>query len=1113
MLDATNKISERIASLSPEQLKEFEQLLQRDGLSVIAPIIPDHAQDRPFPLSYSQERLWALAAIHTSQPAYNEPCGFLIEGTVTIHALIQSLEQMVLRHQLLRCGIEGEATAQFVVLPSPSLPLQIISLEHLPEEQSRRCLQHWCNALARRPLALKRNLLYRINLFRISQKSHFLMFTFHHILVDHWSFHVLWADLCKTYDRFMDGLAENLPRLPIQFADFTSWQRRQNLGAQLEFWKNNLQSFDEPLELTTDFARPPLQTFSGAQHLTDYSSEFALALAAFSRKSLVTPFMTLLASFVCVVHSYTRQSNIWLGTRVAGRQNQELEALVGFFINILPLHIDVAGDPTLQEVVQTAARATRDALSHQDVPFEQIAAEARSPRDSSRPNLVPIMISYLAVSQDGAQNPRELKITSSQIHPGTAKTDLDLVFEGNEKSLRLKLEYNVDLYRHSTIERLVKRHRELVHLIVNKPHLRMSEALALSDHDRTHVREKSRGPAKPFDFNQSLTSQLLTRTICHPDRVAYCFGDLQITYRALENRSNQLSRVLHAQGISDDAVVGICMDRSIEFVISLWAVLKAGAAYVPLDPTYPASHLAAIVRDAQPLCILTKTEIGIHFDHVACLCIDQLESTIAAADVGPPHRVVSANQLAYILYTSGSTGTPKGVMVQHRQVLNCLFAFSDRFPFASDDRVAQKTSACFAVSVKEFFSGLLQGIPTVIIADAEGRDPRLLAQSLSRHQVSRLFAVPSLMQSIAHLELQHPWDLQALTMCIVAGESLSAALLKQLKLKLPHLVLLNNYGCTELNDITYRNCSNVVATDEAMTVGHAIANTQPYVLDEHLVPVPFGAVGEICVSTIGLPRGYVARPDLTAERFVPDAFATVPGARLFRTGDRGRLHDNYEMELIGRADDQVKIRGFRVELRQVELCMSDHPAVQNPIVRVFPSPNGDLELVAFFTTSLAGSSTSDIRRFLLDRLPRFMVPGLLVPLETLPRLPNGKVDRRALVRPDQRSDLLGHAPTDSHTPAEQVLIGIWQDVLGISSIQPNDDFFELGGQSLRANQIMARLREIFLIDVSHQSFFREPTIAGLIDTLNSHWQDPHTVEQIASAWLSVQAPEESALSS
>lgn len=1049
------------------------------------PIVPV-ARERRLPLSFAQQRLWFIDQLEPGNPTYNIPVAVRLTGTLDVEALKASLHEIVQRHESLRTTfvtIDEQPTQS--ILPAIDLTLPIVDLSRLEASAQAAEIQRRAIQAAQQPFDLTRGPLVRATLLRLSEHEHVLLQTMHHIVSDWWSIGVSIRELMALYRAFTLGQPSPLPALPIQYADFAVWQREwlqgERLRTQLAYWKAQLADAAGVLELPADRPRPPLQSFQGATHSLTLTREMSAALQALSQQTGATLFMTLLAAFKTLLYRYTGQTDILIGSPIANRNRAEIEGLIGCFVNTLPLRTDLSGNPGFRELLGRVREGALGAYAHQDVPFEKLVDELKPKRDLSRTPLFQVLFILQNTPTDAVELPG-LTLSLLEIDRGTAKFDLTLAMAETEHGLSGTFEYNSDLFDADTVQRLADHFRVLLSGIVADPDRPIADLPILTAEERDQIVVTWNDTQRTYPLATSLHALFEAQVAQTPEAVAASFEDAQITYRELNARANQLAHHLQQLGVGPETLVGICMERSLEMVVGLLGILKAGGAYVPLDPSYPAERLAFMLSDAQVSVLLTQHHLlsTLPAQGAKLVCLDSDWHAIAQNRAENLESRASGEHLAYMIYTSGSTGRPKGAMNIHRAIINRLFWMQEAYSLSPEDQVLQKTPFSFDVSVWEFFWPLLVGARLVVLQPGGHQDSAYLVKVIQEQAVTVLHFVPSMLQMF----VQEP----GLTQCtslrhvICSGEALPFELQEHFFAR-NGAELHNLYGPTEAAvDVSHWTC---LRNDSRFTVpiGKPIANVQLYVLDAALQPVPVGVPGELYIGGTGLGRGYWQRPDLTAEKFVPNPFSLMPGARLYKTGDQARYLPASlgNIEYLGRLDHQVKIRGFRIELGEIEAALRQQAGVREAVVlaREMEHQPGHKQLVAYLVASQQPApSLSELRSNLQKQLPEYMVPAACVFLEALPLTPNGKVNRHALPAPAGLRPDLEQAFVAPRTPIEQQLAAIWSQVLGVKQIGVHDNFFTLGGDSILSLQIIAKANQAGL-GLTPRQIFQYQTIAEL----------------------------------
>ena len=976
-----------VADLS-KQIEDIRS--QESNLSAAIPIQPI-AREEELALSFAQQRLWFLHQLEGQNTTYNILSGLHLIGTLNGAALEQSIAEIVARHESLRTTFSTvDGVAVQVIHANPNIPVSSVNLEALPEVERVAEVQRLVQEESQRSFDLAHGPLLRVTLLRLGRESHILLLTMHHIVSDGWSMGIFFKELSTLYAAFSQGESASLPELPIQYADFAHWQRQwlqgEVLETQIEYWQQQLTGAPPLLDLPTDRPRPPVQTFRGRTQPFELSETLTQQIKKLSSQSGTTLFMTLLAAFITLLGRYSNQEDIVVGSPIASRNRSELERIIGFFANTLVLRVEISGNPSFRELLRRVRQVTLDAYSHQDLPFEKLVEELQPERNLSYNPLFQVMFVLQNAGSEDWEFPG-LILTPLQIENVTAKFDLTLAMEERESGLRGVLEYNSDLFDATTITRMLGHFQMLLAGIVANPEYPISKLPLLTEAEQNQLLVKWNDTRAEYPKNKCIHQLFEEQVEKTPDAVALVFEDQQLTYKELNSRANQLAHYLQQLGVRSETLVGICVERSPLMVMALLGIFKAGGAYIPLDPSYPPERLALMLEDARVSVLLTQQARVEGLPPCSGQVVD-LDNNDLWEKEGVENLTnnVQSENLAYILYTSGSTGKPKGVAVEHRSVVALLSWATEVFTTEQLAGVLASTSFCFDISVFELFAPLSCG-GKIILAENVLHLPTLPAAE----EVTLINTVPS---AIAELVRTKGIPDRVGTVNL-AGEVLPQRLGQLIYQQNTIEKLFNLYGPSE--DTVYSTYALVKRNGQkAPPIGRPVYNTQVYILDYQLQPVPIGVCGELHIGGAGLARGYLNRPDLTAEKFIPNPFSDEPNAKLYKTGDKVRYLSDGNIEFIGRIDNQVKIRGFRIELGEVEAVLGQHPAVRDCAVVVREDETENKRLVAYVVSSQEAISISELRRFLKQKLPDYTIPSAFVLLEAMPLTPNGKVDRRAL---------------------------------------------------------------------------------------------------------------------
>jgi amino acid adenylation domain-containing protein len=1057
------------------------------------------------PLSYGQKALWFLYRSAPESAAYHVSFSARIRSVLDIQALRRSFQALIDRHSSLRVVFKiknGEPVQEIVGYREVSFEITDCS------QDTDEALCEQVQAAYRRPFDLEQGPTFRVNLFTRLADDHVLLVTVHHIVYDAWS---LWLNLDEIrllYTAEVAGLPAS-PALPeVSYRDHI--QRQQDMldgpgGERLwNFWKNALAGELPPLNLPLDHPRPPVQAYRGSSHRTQLDGELSKQVKLLAQTEGATPFMVLLAAFQALLHRYTGQDDILVGSPTTGRTDVRFNGVVGYFVNPVVLRADLSANPTFEGLLRQVRGTVLRALEHQDFPFPLLVERLQPRRDPSYAPLFQVFFVYQKPQRSGAaidwlgwsaaagarSNWGGLEIEFYDLPQQEGQFDLELEVFDTEDSFRCLFKYNSDLFHAATIARLARHFECLLRGIVAAPQKRIAQFPLLDAAERKQILQvwnattvdypQAAGVHRLFEQQERLT----------PDAPALVLGSQTLTYTEMNRRTNQLAHFLRAAGVGPDAVVGVCLERSADMVLALHAVLKAGGAYLPLDPEYPSERLDYMARDAGIALMLTETAITERWPagDTRVVTLDTEWERIAQQPTDNPDVSLAPDNLAYVIYTSGSTGQPKGVAVPHRGLLNRLQWMQAEYQLNGNDRVLQKTPFSFDVSVWEFFWPLMTGAALIVAPPGDHRDSRRLIQLIRAHSVTTLHFVPSMLR--AFLDDPEAISCRTLRRVICSGEALPYDLQQRFFATLD-AELVNLYGPTEASiDVSHWTCRRD-SDDTVVPIGFPIANTALYILDATLNPVPIGVAGELHIGGVGLARGYLNKPELTADKFIGDPFSQHTGNRLYKTGDLARFRADGAIEYLGRMDHQVKIRGFRIELGEIEAVLGQHPKVHESVV-VVREDRGDKRLVTYAVSSDTESpiSGSVLREFLMERLPDYMVPASFVVLDALPLNTNGKIDRKALPAPDAKWSDKGEKFVPPRDSVEQALVRHWEAVLETRPIGVRDNFFELGGHSLLAVCLMARIENEFGQNLPIATLFRKPTIEQLGELLRNQGQAP-----------------------
>ncbi len=1069
--------------ISQEQLASLAEYMREEDSSELSiqPLARTSQHER-FPLSFAQQRLWFLDQLQHNSPAYNITVSYRLKGELKLSILEQCIGEIVRRHEVLRTTFKTIDGQPVQVIASDLTPKCVVEdLEPLPVQQREQEMVRRATAEAQEPFNLVDGPLFRVRVFRLESQEHVLVFTLQHIISDGWSLGILLRELATLYDAYVQGRPSPLTDQPLQYVDFAYWQRERLQGevleAELDYWRQQLADAPPVLELPTDRPRPAVQTFQGGYHSFVLSPTLSQAVKTLGRQESCTLFQTLLAAFQIVLSRYTGQHDLVVGSPVANRNQVELENMMGFFTNTLVLRSDLSGNPTFLEVLDRVREMTADAYSHQELPFEKLLDELQTRRDLSYNPLVQVLFA-LQNSSDS-----DLKLTGLNVSPlhfsnGTTKFDLSLELAETEAGLAGNIQYSLDLFDEETIARYAGHFQSVLEALVATPQKRIRDIVMLTAWEQQRVLGAWNATTADYNYHQAIYHFFEAQVELTPDATAIDFEGQRLTYRDLNEQANQLAHFLQEQGIGPERSVGICVERSLEMPVGLLGILKAGGICVPLDPEYPRERLTFMLKDAHVSILLTQQRLlELLPEHaLPVVCLDTAWETIAQYPREDPHSTITAENVAYIIYTSGSTGTPKGVLLTHRSISNRICWGQASYPLTEDDRVLQEASFSFDFAIWEFFGPLAVGARVILARPGGQRDIDYLLERVIAQKITVLHLIPSLLRVF----LEQPGIERCTSVRHVYGgaEALPFDLWQRFTERMT-AQFHNVYGPTEATIDSTCWTGEGENGEQRVSIGRPISNVQLYLLDQYGQLVPVGVPGEVYLTGAGLARGYLDRPDITAERFVPHPFSQKPGERLYRTGDMARYLSDGQLEYVGRADHQVKVRGFRIEPGEIEMILKSHPHIRNSVVMVREDRPGEKQLVAYLVPEDESTTPiSELRSFLQEKLPDYMLPTRFLFLERLPLTPHGKIDLKILPSPEAERPELAKSYVAPGTPAEELLVHIWGQVLGIEHIGIHDNFFELGGDSIRSIQIVARAK-VAGLHFSVQQLFRHQTIAEL----------------------------------
>jgi amino acid adenylation domain-containing protein len=1057
---------------APGEVPILKSTSLRDG--------PRLATGHPAPLSLAQEQIWLHGQLVPEIPIYNEPVTIRRRGALDVPTLERVLTEIVRRHESWRTAfamVEGEPVQ--VIQPAVPVVLPFVDLSQMPAAQKESEAQRLAIKDALRPFDLSQTPLFRALLVRFSDTEHRLFLTLHHILFDGYSiYRVLLPELDTLYTAFSEGKESPLPELSLQYSDFALWEREWlsrngHLSSQLAYWRRQLGGELPVSQLHPDRARTATQNFRGAIQPVSFSKDLAEELKLLSRREKASLFMTLLAGLAVLLHRYSSLEDVVIGTVSSRRKRSELEGLLGYFLNPVVLRNDLSGNPTFRELLRRTRNVALDALSNDDAPFTQVVNHLHPNRTLSLNPLFQVLLT-LEPPLPETQNGWTAALTQSEVDTGISKFDLCLELDDRPTGIVGRFKYSTDLFQAATVARMANHLTTLMRGIVANPDQRISDLPILTDPERRQLCVEWNDTRAEFPAHLCLHQLVTSQSDRTPDSPALVDAKGQLTFRELDRKSSDLAGYLQRLGVGPETPVGLYFEPSSEMIVGILGVLKAGGVCVPLNPTYPVDHLKHVLEDTRLGVLLTQQ----HLRHALpdgkreVICLDSDWSRIAEQNAEPIDDRCKPENLAYVIYTSGSTGKPKGVQITHANLVHSTHARSLYYGL-EPERFLLLSSFSFDSSLVGIFGALCRGGTLVLTPGPLQANLARLAQLVAQHQISHLLCVPSLYQLL--LDQAEPGQLASLRVAIVAGESCPAELIQRHHQLLPQAMLFNEYGPTEAAVWSTVYKCEPGQPNKIVPIGRPIPNARVYVLDSHLNLLPVGVPGELCIGGPGVVRGYLNRPEETAERFVPDPFNTEPGAKLYKSGDLVRYLEDGNLELLGRLDHQVKIRGFRIEVEEIEAVIAECEDVRQAVVTFRQAGTSEPKLIAYLVPVKASEfDLEKLRRVLSTKLPEAMVPAVFVILEALPLTPNGKIDRQALPTGPELVSTAKFVPPNG--ALESKLVEIWESVLGQRGIGVTDNFFDLGGHSLLVAKLLLRIEQQLGKRLSLANAFQAPTI-------------------------------------
>ncbi len=1088
-------IQKKIASLPPEKRELFELMLQEQGVDLSEIMITPAPRDqKTYPLSFSQQRLWFLHRMDPDSPLYNITSVIRMRGELQIKTLEHCFNLLMQRHEVLRTAFrEEDGHGRQEILPELKLEIPVVDLTNTETSRIDTVLNEYAVYESLQPFDLSQTPLIRVKLLRFGEKHHVLILVMHHIVSDNWSTGLIVHEILEMYKAYAQNKEPQLPELPVQYADFAVWQRKwlkgKTLEKQLQYWRDRLQDTPPVLEMPLDRPRPAYQTYNGAYLTFHFTADTQKALHQLSRKADTTLFMTLLAAFEALLHRYSGQNDILTGTPIANRNRSETEHLIGFFVNTLVLRADFSDNPTFNQLLKRVKDDTLGAYQHQDIPFETLVEKLQPERDMSHSPFFQAMFVLNNAPVEQLQLP-DLTLELIEVENKTAKFDLILNALEDDTGIHFKLEYNTDLFNADTMERFAEHYRNIVNAVLSDPDQAVSDPEIMSDAEKNRIFDEFSQPDQQFTANTNLIDLFRKQVQKNPDKEALRAGETSLTYSELERRSNQLAHYLLTNGLQKESIVGVYGDRSVDTITALLAVLKAGAVYLPLDPDYPGDRIAYMLEDSGAMMVLTLASLSNELpgSGAKTIVIDEAYDPLDKEDTSASPIQLEPDAAAYIIYTSGSTGQPKGVVVEHGAIADHCLDMADHFALTEDDRVLQFAALNFDASLEQIFPTLISGA-TLVMRENEIWPTDAFHKKVQEHQLSVINLPTAYWAALAdewHRDsAMTPGAL--LRLVIVGGDVLEAdALQKWQSTAMNKVRLLNAYGPTEtiITASTFEIPPDFMSQSRysRIPIGRPRANRTFYVLDRRGKPVPTGVPGELHIGGTALAQGYLNRKTLTEERFIADPIAGK--GRMYRSGDRVRFLPDGQLEFLGRVDAQVKIRGFRIEPGEIESLLRSHEQINNAVVVVHKDANEDKRLAAYFVPEDGASfDVTALRQYLQKQLPEYMIPSHFVELESIPLDPSGKINRRALPDPVSAGITSERPFVEPRTDTERYLAEIVKNLLNLEKVGVHDNFFEIGGHSMMATQVVSRIRETFDVEVSLRALFENPTVKGIAEAI------------------------------
>ncbi|MDN9009505.1 non-ribosomal peptide synthetase [Brevibacillus laterosporus] len=1080
--------------------KQIDEIIASGEQSVSVPLVPV-SRDSDLVLSYTQQGVWFIEQLEPGSATYNVPVANTLKGNLNIDALERAVNEIIRRHEILRTSfISKDGKPYQVSHPFQSIRIPVIEMSDVPASERHQCIIEMANEDANRPFDLTKCPLVRFLLFKKDDENYVFYYTMHHLIMDGWSLQIFTHELSVLYEAFSQGKQSPLPEMQLQYADFAAWQRKwldgKVMNQQLAYWKKQLAGDLPVLQLPIDRTRPSVASGAGQRDTLVMPKELVAKLHVLCKRQGVTLYMALLSAFKVLLSRYSGETDILVGSPIANRTRLETEGMIGFFANTIVLRSQLADNPTFIELLKQVREVTLEAFSNQDVPFEKLVEVLQPERTK---NITPIFQVMFTL-----QNTRRTDFKLSDetlVHPeidrGTSMFDLLFDIAEHPDGLLLVAEYNMDIFFSTTISRMMEHYRELLESIVEHPEQPISDLNMLTTQEKKQILDDFNNTTCDFPMDKTVHELFEEQVECRPTDIAAIHRDQQITYEELNARANQIARFIRRTGLQNEEIVAVFLERSIPMMESILGIWKAGGAYIPIDTAYPIQRIIGILEDSGAAVLITAStfvtpEIIQNYKGTI-LCLDAQMDAINQEMKDNLRMKVEPNQLAYIIYTSGSTGKPKGSMVEHIGLNNHLHMMKQQLKLGEDCRIAQTASHCFDISVWQFFTSVILGGTTIIYDNQMTMDPNSCIEQIIQDRINIFQVVPSVLSvMLDHVE-ENKLSLDCFRCVSVTGEAIKRSLAARWFKLFPHIPLANAYGPSEASDDVTIHIIDQLPQGEIVPIGKPLHNFKVYIVDEKMNLCPVGIKGEICVSGLGVGRGYLNDPERTAKVFMDDPFADHKGIRLYKTGDMGRWLSDGTLEFFGRKDYQVKIRGFRIELEEIENQINNHPNMLETVVMDIEDARGQKSLCAYVVLK-QDVPINQLKSHLANTLPDYMIPAFFVKMEKLPLTTNGKVDRKALPKPDR--NVIESKYAAPRNKIEEKIIAIWESVLDTTGIGIEDHFFENGGHSLKATTVISRINKELQVDISLREFFDRPIVKDLAQLVESSGKKAYPMIQL-----------------